>query len=1341
MESESEHSVGDHAQLLIGISDNHFEAGPIKNIQAEDNDKQDYDEQISLAEDEDDDIRREDIDQESANEYVEPKQQNIDCPMPLFMKNSGEEILLLTHLYIPVLGTQAKYDRNNLIKRVYRGQASYNDYHNYVRNLRGSRTQLVETYSRIYSENTLVPIDDDLMITKRDYQRKILLKRLKGLDSMIKELEVYVPSVDKPLSLPSQLFYDVKNSDFTDKIVWREAKAVETKKSQKKIIKGTEALNFSGRVQPEEFLYINNNEKEVSTMKKLFQIDLFSNNLGGGSFPKFAPMTMKSNKISFRLKKKPGKPGKYDIPVQSAIQEGRWGEQLPTKRENDNNYSFTVKKRKMFFEDEISDIPAEAPTNINYYFQENFWKDLVFDRNIYKLKERYGKLVENPLDPNNMQIEEPEESESNDEENDDMDEGDERDDEFESKFDKSILSESSIVGAKMNEASMRSKVTMLKHACPAYDYPFIKTEWGKQELRNFHRPEIYLRGKKWKVRLPKFSASSPTHEFFGENITAHATLITAKQLSIKEGPFMMMEYLEKRPPLLNNFAMASKVKRYYKGSKKNLEDYPPYVGTLGLAEYIESNKQFPLIGNLQDNSGLAVLENNLFRVPLYFQSSRPTDFLMIRYMKQNGKYKWYLREIDYLSTSGQIEPKVDVMAPNARHTNSFQQKRIQAFIYKALLDNNNRIDLREVSQNFISINESTIRKQMKNINCEQQTDNSWICNKLPSDQEVKEMITPEEICQFESMLAGQRRLKDKGIKITSIDKVPNAIQKLKKEMDNKDINYWADFIEEELTVTPWNLTSSYLKTKGEKGMMRIEGLGDPTHGACGFSFVRLPMKLPNTEKAFTKNDPSAYLPVNMTVTGTNADLRTLTKDDVNKVLLRLGCKKEELEGLGRWSGVAMLRSLASRLVSEGYKGGVEKYARGVRMSTKMQKEQCQKTIDSIFQRQIKMLGEKREFFSDKSSDSDNDDLAKQVADKIEKPAEESRKRIDMEEDIERSEQQHLEEFKLTSNAFSIPNNDAPKPGVRKILKRVTRMPNLQGKVTVKITYIADPNEIEAYNKRKTDENQPKVKEKNKRTQDSIEQKLLKITDPKRKKKKEGENDGKKDDKKLLDDKKPSDRTQDLNQQFSNSTNTGEIPTSGAGKIVCGKCGMPGHMKTNRKKCPMFSTESPDNNRAEKEGMVKMEGSKIKLSIGKIQQATEKKKEENLYGDYSRPKTISARRRRPIEENPYDDIAFRLIKFDHTKIFIYPVKKETYPDYYNIIKQPVDLSSINAKAKRGEYTSAQNFIADLDLIIYNSSLYNGMFHDVTDQAKAIKEEGLKLLREKELLVEITEGPSE
>ena len=134
-------------------------------------------------------------------------------------------------------------------------------------------------------------------------------------------------------------------------------------------------------------------------------------------------------------------------------------------------------------------------------------------------------------------------------------------------------------------------------------------------------------------------------------------------------------------------------------------------------------------------------------------------------------------------------------------------------------------------------------------------------------------------------------------------------------------------------------------------------------------------------------------------------------------------------------------------------------------------------------------------------------------------------------------------------------------------------------------------------------------------------------------------------------------------------------------------------------------------------------------------AAEKKKEEHFYGDYSRPKTISARRRRQVEENPYDDIAFKLIRFDSTRLFINPVKKEAYPDYYNIIKNPMDLNTMNAKAKRGEYVSADSFIEDLQQIVENSALYNGQNHDVTMQAIQIKEEGVRLLREKELLIDI------
>ena len=1320
MELGSDHSADDihGANVLMGMANSRplSDLKPRKEVQPV-SEEPDLEDQISMADDDDmgeikHELEEEGQDQVEDSGDFDPVQSEKLYRSILFNKASNEEILLLTSLYIPVAKTQAFYDKLHQIERVCKTTSSLNEYHTYLRNQRDYQRQLAELFCRTKASDLTVIVNDDLLTSKKDYQKKFLLKRRKALDGMINNLEIYTPSHDAPFSVSEKHFYDIKNSDFTEKIIWKKTSKNEEKFGNSKIIKGLEDEKAS-----KNFIYINYNEKEEVGMTKSLVFD--SNDFDSGrldppSFSKLSAMTSRFNKIVFDFNKKTGKPGKIDVKRNIPESSSSWGEVLGEKRERSDNFYFTVKKRKYLFNESLDYMANEAPTNINQYYKEPYWNDLVFNREIHKLKERYGKIVNNILDPINSTIKEQENSaSSNEESEDDLDD-------YESKPDKSMMSDSSILEAKHREQSMRAKITMLKHAAPAYEYPFLKTEWTKLELRNFHRPDLILSGKKWKVKL----SSQIQLESRGEVVTSFSMLNSSKQLSLKEGGFLMMEYLEKRPLMLNNFGMASKIRRYYLGVKKVAEDYPKYVGKLGLPEFIDSNIQFPLIGNLTENSALAVLENNLFRVPIYCHEPKHTDFLMIKYQKQNGKFIWYLRYIDNLATTGQIEPKLEVMAPNARITNSFQQKRIQAFIFNTLILKDNKIDIRDVSQNFTSINESSIRKQMKQINCEQQPDGSWVCSKLPSNQEVRELITPEEICQYESMLAGQRRLKDKGIKITSIDKVPNAIQKLKKEMENKEISYLADFIEEELTITPWNLTSSYLKTKGEKGMMRITGVGDPTHGNCGFSFVRLPMKLPNLEKPNTKNDPSDYLPTNMAVTGTEADLRTLTKEDVRKLLLKMGCKREEIQHIGRWSGVAMLRNKASKLVSEGYKGTVEKYARGIRMSTKMQKEQCQRTIDEIFQKQIRSLGEKREYGSDKGSDSEDEFLTKKVAENINKTHEEKLDRIDVYDDNEVTERRNLEDFKITSNMFSSTPIVQNKSGMKKILKRTIKMKNLQGRVTVKVTYIHDWAEIEDFLKRKSLEDQPKVREKNKKTAEAIKEKVLRNKDTSRKKKKE-DNDIKKDEKQESKNEKTSETT------FAPS----EPATSGAGKIICGKCGIAGHMKTNRKKCPLYSADVPDSSKVEKEGMVKTEGSKIKLSIDKIQQANEKKKEEQLFGDYNRPKQIPVRRRRQIEENPYENIAFQLKKFDDTRIFINPVKRETYPDYYTYIKEPMDLSTMESKAKRGGYSSAESFVRDLDLMVNNSTVYNGPLHDVTRQSLVIKTEGLRLLKEKELLVDL------
>ncbi|RKP06867.1 Bromodomain-containing protein, partial [Thamnocephalis sphaerospora] len=47
-----------------------------------------------------------------------------------------------------------------------------------------------------------------------------------------------------------------------------------------------------------------------------------------------------------------------------------------------------------------------------------------------------------------------------------------------------------------------------------------------------------------------------------------------------------------------------------------------------------------------------------------------------------------------------------------------------------------------------------------------------------------------------------------------------------------------------------------------------------------------------------------------------------------------------------------------------------------------------------------------------------------------------------------------------------------------------------------------------------------------------------------------------------------------------------------------------------------------------------------------------------------------------------------------------------PDYVQIVKNPMDFSTIGQKLDTGRYTSLKGFVADIRLIFDNCRLYNG-----------------------------------
>ncbi len=153
-------------------------------------------------------------------------------------------------------------------------------------------------------------------------------------------------------------------------------------------------------------------------------------------------------------------------------------------------------------------------------------------------------------------------------------------------------------------------------------------------------------------------------------------------------------------------------------------------------------------------------------------------------------------------------------------------------------------------------------------------------------------------------------------------------------------------IEEELLLTPWNLTRNFVLASHGRIALQLTGLGDPSGGRGeGFSFLRQPQKTLNP-RAKEERD----LGPKMVVTGTEADLRKLTLDQINKILYNMGVTDEEMAGKTRWNKVAMIRSLSSQAKLEGHNDGVTRFARNLRVNMAISQQQLDEKVRLLFVR-------------------------------------------------------------------------------------------------------------------------------------------------------------------------------------------------------------------------------------------------------------------------------------------------------------------------------------------------------------------------------------------------------
>lgn len=71
------------------------------------------------------------------------------------------------------------------------------------------------------------------------------------------------------------------------------------------------------------------------------------------------------------------------------------------------------------------------------------------------------------------------------------------------------------------------------------------------------------------------------------------------------------------------------------------------------------------------------------------------------------------------------------------------------------------------------------------------------------------------------------------------------------------------------------------------------------------------------------------------------------------------------------------------------------------------------------------------------------------------------------------------------------------------------------------------------------------------------------------------------------------------------------------------------------------------------------------------------------------------------------------------IFHNPIKPSEAPDYYDIVRRPMDLKTIKARIRDGQIASSDEFQRDVYLMFANSLMYNRPGSDIFNMAEEVR----------------------
>lgn len=103
------------------------------------------------------------------------------------------------------------------------------------------------------------------------------------------------------------------------------------------------------------------------------------------------------------------------------------------------------------------------------------------------------------------------------------------------------------------------------------------------------------------------------------------------------------------------------------------------------------------------------------------------------------------------------------------------------------------------------------------------------------------------------------------------------------------------------------------------------------------------------------------------------------------------------------------------------------------------------------------------------------------------------------------------------------------------------------------------------------------------------------------------------------------------------------------------------------------------------------------------------------------RSLLARPQVPLLKEIFREVIAIMQADPNSYFFRLPVLKRDLPDYYSVIKKPMDLAQMAKKARNGQYKTPEQFLADVDRIRSNAHRYNEDRNPiVTEQADKLLE---------------------